>query len=113
MELKRAGAWIELLRSERIDEFNERARSEPPDLENADLRMADLRRADLRRAKMRGAYLRLADLRGVDLGDADLDGASINEARISGTLFPRDISADEISLSVWKGTRMRAGRGRS
>jgi uncharacterized protein YjbI with pentapeptide repeats len=112
MSLTKSGAWIELLTADRIEEFNERARSEAPDLQNADLRMADLRRVDVRRANLRGAYLRGADLRGVDLSEANLDGASINEARISGTLFPRSISADEITLSVWKGTRMRAG-GRS
>jgi uncharacterized protein YjbI with pentapeptide repeats len=94
-----------------IDAFNRRAAKERPDLENADLRMADLRGMNLRRANLRGAYLRHADLRGVDLSEADLDGASINEARISGTFFPRDVSADEITLSVWKGTRLRARRG--
>lgn len=111
MALTRRGAWIELLLGEGVEEFNKRAQTEPPDLQNADLRMADLRRMDLRRADLRGAYLRAADLRGVDLLEADMDGASINEARISGALFPRNISAEEITLSVWKGTRMRAGRG--
>ena len=111
MALTRTGAWIEMLLGGEIDAFNRRAKGERPDLANADLRMADLRGANLRRADLRGAYLRLADLRGIDLSEADLDGASINEARISGTFFPRDISADEITLSVWKGTRMRARRG--
>ena len=90
---------------------NRRAAKEQPDLQNADLRMADLRGMNLRRANLRGAYLRHADLRGVDLSEVDLDGASINEARISGTFFPRDVPADEITLSVWKGTRLRARRG--
>jgi uncharacterized protein YjbI with pentapeptide repeats len=111
MALIRAGVWVEMLLNGQIDAFNARAETERPDLENADLRMADLRAVNLRRAIMRGAYLRLADLRGVDLSEADLDGASINEARISGAFFPRDISADEITLSVWRGTRMRARRG--
>ena len=106
MALTRTGPWVALLLADDLTAFNERAGRERPDLADANLRMADLRSANLR-----GAYLRGADLRGLDLSDADLDGASINEARISGTLFPRDISADEIQLSVWKGTRMRARRG--
>jgi uncharacterized protein YjbI with pentapeptide repeats len=102
--------WIRLLRAGDTEEFNRRAEREPPDLENADLRMVDARRANLRRANLRGAYLRNADLRGIDLSEADLDGASLNEARLSGTLFPRDLDAQEITLSVWKGTRLRVQR---
>ena len=110
MALTRAGVWVELLLAGQMAAFNDRASSQRPDLENADLRMADLREANLRQANLRGAYLRQADLRGLDLSEANLDGASINEARISGTLFQRDIAADEITLSVWKGTRLRARR---
>jgi len=101
---------MQLLLEGDIAAFNERARRERPDLQNADLRMADLHDATLREANLRGAYLRQADLRGVDLSQADLDGASIHEARISGTLFPVDIRADEIALSVSTGIRMRARR---
>ncbi|MFO7636044.1 MAG: GNAT family N-acetyltransferase [Clostridia bacterium] len=36
-----------------------------------------------------------------------LDGASINAAKVSGTLFPRELSAEEITLSLLHGTRMR------
>ena len=111
MALTRAGEWIRMLLDEDIDAFNARTARERPDLRNADLRGADLRKAVLRRADLNGSHLRLADIRGVDLSEADLDGASINEAQISGTLFPRDLPADEITLSVWKGTRMRARRG--
>ena len=110
MALVLKGSWGALLREGEIETFNTRAEREAPDLENADLRMVDLRGASLRRANLRGAYLRNADLRGQDLSGADLDGASIHEARISGTLFPADIHADELTLSVWKGTRMRARR---
>lgn len=108
MALTKAGVWIRLLLDGELPAFNARAESERPDLRNADLRAADLRGANLRRADLRDSYLRTADLRGVDLSEADLDGASINEAKISGTLFPRDLPAEEITLSVWKGTRMRA-----
>jgi len=36
-----------------------------------------------------------------------LDGASIGGAKISGTLFPRNLDAEEITLSLVHGTRMR------
>jgi uncharacterized protein YjbI with pentapeptide repeats len=111
MALTRAGDWIRMVLDGDVDAFNARAERERPDLRDADLRGADLRGLNLRRADLRGSYLRLGDLRGVDLSEADLDGASVNEARISGTLFPRTLPAEEISLSVWKGTRMRARRG--
>jgi uncharacterized protein YjbI with pentapeptide repeats len=48
-----------------------------------------------------------ADLRGVDFSKACLVGASINGARISGGFFPVELSANEISLSIQHGTRMR------
>jgi uncharacterized protein YjbI with pentapeptide repeats len=101
---------VKLLREDRVDEFNATAANKTTDLENADLRMVDLRRADLRRANLRGAYLRNADLRGVDLSEADLEGASLHDARISGCLFPMNIGADEITMSVAHGTRMRTRR---
>jgi uncharacterized protein YjbI with pentapeptide repeats len=108
MALIRDNEWIRLLRDEQFDEFNRRAKDAVPNLENADLRMIDLRKANLRRANLKGAYLRDADLRGVDLSEAQMDGASIHSSHIGGTLFPRALSATEISLSRTEGTRMRA-----
>jgi uncharacterized protein YjbI with pentapeptide repeats len=102
---------VQLLRDERLDEFNELARQKAPDLENADLRMVDLRKAYLVNANLNGAYLRNADMRGVDLSGATMAGASLHEARVSGCYFPPTISADEISLSVAIGTRMRVRPG--
>lgn len=107
MALDRDSELVRLLREEKVDDFNERAQQSPPQLENADLRMVDLRNARLVKANLRGAYLRNADLRGVDLSNADLAGASLHDARISGCLFPPSIPAEEISLSVTQGTRMR------
>ena len=100
-----------LLIEGKIDEFNQKAEEEPPNLENTDLRAIDLRGANLLHANLRDAYLRNADLRGVDLFHADLDGASIHAARISGTRFPPSLPATEISVSHHLGVRMRAGRG--
>ena len=104
-----------LLVEGKTDEFNERAREDAPDLENAGLRGIDLRGADLSHANLRGAYLRSADLRGVDLIYADLDGASLLGARVSGARFPRTLAPAEIDLSLRHGTRLRVssdpGRG--
>jgi len=73
----------DLLRSGRIQEFNQRkAKGEPCDL-------------------------RHADLRGVDFSETRLDGASINGARISGAYFPAELPAEEINLSLQHGIRMR------
>jgi uncharacterized protein YjbI with pentapeptide repeats len=47
------------------------------------------------------------DFRGLDLSSTPLEGASIAHAQISGTFFPRELSADEILMSVNFGTRLR------
>ncbi len=99
-----------LLMDGKVDEFNRLTEDEPADLASTDLRMADLRKANLRHANLCGAYLRNADLRGVNLLYSDMDGASIHGAQISGALFPRDIPAREIFLSLQQGTRIRAQR---
>jgi uncharacterized protein YjbI with pentapeptide repeats len=54
-----------------------------------------------------GSYFRQADLRGVDLSTCQLAGVSLHNAKISGVLFPKSLSAEEITLSVAHGTRMR------
>ena len=98
-----------MLREGRVATFNAHVREHGPgDLTNANLRMADLRGAELKGACLKGAYLRAADLRGQDLSTCDLEGASIGAAKISGVLFPANLSASEISMSVTHGTRMRA-----
>ena len=109
MALIRDSRWANPLREGRFDEFNRMAATEPPDLRDADLRMLDLRQADLSRADLRGAYLRNADLRGLDLSGASMDGASLHDAKVAGVLFPAALPAEEISLSLTSGTRMRAG----
>ncbi|HHN74351.1 MAG TPA: pentapeptide repeat-containing protein [Acidobacteria bacterium] len=107
MALSATKTHCALLREEKIDEFNVMARSQTPDLVNANLRSVDLRQAHLKRADLRGAYLRGADLRGVDLPEAQLDGASLHHAQVGGVLFPPNLPAEEIRLSVQLGTRMR------
>jgi len=79
------------------------------DFSGCDLGGVDLRKVDISCVVLSGARLKGADLRGLDLSRHNLDGVSINNARISGSLFPRDISADEIRMSLHEGTRIRHG----
>ncbi|MCB1876901.1 MAG: pentapeptide repeat-containing protein [Chromatiales bacterium] len=97
-----------LLRSGDIREFNRRkAAGEIPDLAGADLRGLDLRGMDADGVDFSNSYFRQSDLRGIDFSKANLEGASINGAKISGTLFPSQLRAEEINLSLTHGTRMR------
>ena len=52
-------------------------------------------------------YFRQSDLRGIDFSQSNLKGASINACKISGVLFPAELSPSEIELSLLHGTRMR------
>ena len=97
-----------LLREGNIDEFNKRkAQGESFDLTNCDLKALDLRGIDANGVDFTNTYFRLADLRGIDFSSSRLDGASINETRIAGCLFPKELDAQEIYLSLTCGTRMR------
>lgn len=97
-----------LLREGRIAEFNERkAAGIDADLTRCDFRNADLRGLDADGLDLSDCYFRQADLRGVDLRGTRLEGASLKDARISGTYFPAELSAIEITLSVTQGTRLR------
>ncbi len=97
-----------LLKEGLIEQFNQRrAAGESADLSGADLHHTDLRELDAVGLDLRDAYLRQADLRGLDLRETNLEGASIKGARISGSYFPSALRADEITLSLLHGTRMR------
>ncbi|MCP3670328.1 MAG: pentapeptide repeat-containing protein [Gammaproteobacteria bacterium] len=97
-----------LLRHGDITKFNElRKQGKECNLRNADLRSLDLREMDARGLDFTDGFLRQSDLRGVDFSETVLKGVSINSARISGTLFPIELSAEEITLSLLHGTRMR------
>ena len=80
------------------------------DFSNQNLSDLDLIGFNLRNANLSGAYMKGANLSGVDLSEACLHGASIKSARISGCMFPMDLSAEEIRLSVEKGSRIRHPR---
>lgn len=97
-----------LLRDGDIEGFNRhKASGADIDLTHCDFRGVDLRGIDAAGLDLSSCYFRQADLRGVDLSQARLEGASINGALISGTYFPPELSADEIDLSLMRGTRMR------
>lgn len=100
----------ELIHSEQIPEFNKRkAAGELTEglLSGGDFKGLDLRELDVDGLDLRDAYFRAADLRGLDLRNTQLEGASFCQANISGCYFPKEVSADEIRLSVDLGTRIR------
>ena len=102
----------ELLREGNVDIFNEEKRKRTVvDLSGCDFRGVDLQGLEADGIDFSDCYFRQADLRGVDLRKARLEGASLHGARIAGAWFPAELSADEIQLSVVRGTRMRYRRG--
>lgn len=103
-------ALYDLLRSEQVEEFNKRrAAGESADglLSGGDFRGLDLRDLDADGLDLRDAYFRGSDLRGVDLRRANIEGASFCQAHISGCYFPKEVSAEEIRLSIEQGIRVR------
>ncbi|MDT8387213.1 MAG: pentapeptide repeat-containing protein [Thiogranum sp.] len=101
-----------LLREGEVETFNSRrAAGESCDLAGCDFRNVDLRQLDAHGLDLRDCYLRQTDLRGVDLSQTNLEGASINAAKISGAYFPVELDADEITLSLTHGTRLRYRKG--
>jgi uncharacterized protein YjbI with pentapeptide repeats len=100
--------FYKLLSEENIAEFNRRR----TELQAGQLRGGNYRNLDLRGLDADGldfgdGYFHGADLRGIDLRNTNLEGASIIDAKISGCYFPRQLSAEEVRLSVSMGTRMR------
>ena len=103
-------ALFELLRADQVDEFNKRkAAGESTDgqLCGGDFRGLDLRNLDANGLDLSDAYFRGTDLRGIDFRKANIEGASFCQAHISGCYFPKEVSAEEIRLSVDLGIRIR------
>ena len=101
----------ELLLDENVPAFNalvEKGRA--PDLRFANLSGLDLRHAKLNGLDLSGCYMRGANLSGTDLSGCNLFGVTLKGVNISGVLFPEEISAEEIRLSVEYGTRLRVKR---
>ena len=102
---------FELLQEENVDRFNSLVEAgQAPDLRNSNLSGLDLRQATLKGLDLSGCYFRGTNLSGLDLSGCNLYGASLRSANISGVLFPGNIPADEIRLSVDLGTRIRIRR---
>ncbi len=98
----------QLIRESKVEEFNElRKNEENISFVNGNFRGVDLRHFNLKGIDFSNSYFRQADLRGQDLSDCSFEGASIHGARISGVMFPKELSAEEINLSLQHGTRMR------
>ena len=98
----------QMLREGRIEEFNKlREAGEKCDLRGCDLSGLDLRNLNADGLDLRDCYLRQSDLRGIVFSKTRLEGASINGSKIYGTLFPAALAAEEITLSLQHGTRMR------
>jgi uncharacterized protein YjbI with pentapeptide repeats len=98
----------QLLRDGDIKEFNRRkAAGESCDLTSCDFRNLDLRKLDASGLDFSNSYFRTTDMRGIDFSTAGLEGASIKAAKISGVLFPAELTTEEIALSIEHGTRMR------
>lgn len=98
-----------LLREGQIEEFNQRVASgEQVDLTSCDFRHLNLQGLNTKGLDFSNSYFRQADLRGIDFSEClSLEGASIHAAKISGVYFPKQISAEEVLLSLEHGTRMR------
>lgn len=98
-----------LLREGKVAEFNQRiAAGEIAVLTGCDFRHIKLSGIVTTGLDFSDSYFRQADLRGVDFsGCLSLKGASIHGAKISGTYFPRELSAQEILLSLEYGIRLR------
>lgn len=97
-----------LLKNGEIEEFNCRVASgEGCDLTQCDFCRADLRGLQAGGLDFSGSDFRQADLRGIDFSASRLEGASIHGAHIAGVYFPPELRAEEISLSLLYGTRMR------
>lgn len=110
-EIKHTQEMYQLLREERIDEFNARhAKGESCDLTHCDFRGLDLRGLNAKGLDFTGSYFRQADLRGINFQQSCLQECSINGAKISGVYFPEELRADEIMMSLSQGTRMRYRR---
>jgi uncharacterized protein YjbI with pentapeptide repeats len=112
----KSGKWPEissdplyqLLHNEEIDAFNsQRKVLDTSHLKAKNYRGLNLREMDASGLDFSDAYFRGADLRGIDFRNTNLEGASMAEAKISGCYFPKELSSDEIRLSVEHGTRLR------
>jgi uncharacterized protein YjbI with pentapeptide repeats len=97
-----------LLSNEDIKSFNiKRHELDTSNLKGKHYRGLDLRGLDAAGLDLSDCYFRGADLRGIDFRTTRLEGSTLAEALISGCYFEKGLDADEIRLSVERGTRLR------
>ena len=90
------------------EKFNELvAQGKIQNLQNQNLANLDLRWYNLSNMDFSGSYMRGVNLSGLDLRGANFSGVSLKDAKVSGCYFPKDLSAEEIRLSLEFGTRVR------
>lgn len=107
-QIKNDDHLYRLLREGHIETFNEAIKQgQHSDLTHCDFRGIDLRGLNADGLDLSACYFRQADLRGIDFSNTCLEGSSIHATKISGTYFPKQLSHNEISLSLLHGTRMR------
>ena len=98
----------QLLRDENVEEFNkQKAAGVSAELKGCDFRGLDLRTLDAAGLDISDSYFRSADLRGIDFRETKMEGVSFTNCKISGCYFPREISAQEVLMSLEHGTRIR------
>lgn len=101
-------ALYQLLHNERVADFNARHdEGKTAELRGGNYRGLDLRNLDADGLDFSDAYFRGADLRGIDFRNTLLEGASMIDAKISGCYFPKELSPEEVRLSITQGTRLR------
>ncbi len=99
---------FKLLRDEQIAEFNsKKADGAEINIRGTNLQGLDMRRLDVEGIDFTDCYMRGADLRGLDFTSCRLEGASIRNAKISGVYLPKELTTNEIIMSLNHGTRMR------
>jgi len=98
----------EMLRDGQIEEVNASlANGTTPMFSGVNFRGLNLAGLNTQGCDFSNSCFRLADLRGLDLASCNLKGASLRGAKVSGTLFPANIPAQEIMMSIEHGTRLR------
>jgi len=98
----------DMLRDGKIEEVNTiLANGAKPTFSGANFRGLNLTGLNTQGCDFSNSCFRLTDLRGLDLASCDLKGASLKGAKVSGTLFPANIPAQEIMMSIEHGTRLR------
>ena len=98
----------DLLREGKIDEVNNIiAAGGKPSFSNTDFRSMSLIGLNATGLDFSNTHFLLSDLTDLDLSTCELKGANLKGAKVCGTLFPPEIPAMQIIMSIEHGTRLR------